>query len=545
MQRLVHEMLLDSSRRSAAQPAVICDGRVWTYAELTSRMLRLASVLRDAGVSKGARVLVALNEKQDFLASIFATMAAGGIAVPCPEHSVPDSLRYYLDDSTPRVIMTSRSHTARYPMLNGLRKAEIMFVEDVPFDPHSMGKERSELRVGDFRERVGGTDIEEHDGAMILYTSGTTGKRKGVLLTHMNLVQATQNINAFMGIDARTCEFIGVPLTHSFGFGRSRCVLAVGGTIVVSNGMLNPAAAVNFIRNHQCNALSMVPAGFAMFFGRFEHLLGEISPQIRWIEIGSSPMHLHHKLKLLKFFPQARICMHYGLTEASRSTLIEFHGELSHIDTVGRPSPNCEIVVLDPHDRQVRSNEIGEIAVRGKHVMTTYWNDHESTQSYRSHEGWFKTGDYGFLDHEGYLHLLGRRDDIINTGGVKVSPLELEGTIASIYPGIEVCVVGAPDPGQVLGQVPALCYVSQNGWHLTGRELEEALVQRIERNKMPRIIHRFNKFPKTENGKIIRGEVQKLLRQAMKQDPMRSHTENVLQKETGRPHVASVTGKVR
>lgn len=513
---LVHQLLARSAEPYPEKQAMIFEGGTWTYREFMQRIQTFAIAMQRSGVQKGDRVIILLSDKQEMLAATYAAMAAGGIAAPCGEHLSWASFHYMIHDCNPRCIVTDARQKTVLPYLKARGEYKLILAEECPMDLFS-DLEVSASKTGVSFPSIPG--LSEKDGAMILYTSGTSGKKKGVLLSHENLVQATNNINSFMGIDAETREYIGVPLTHSFGFGRTRCVLFVGGTIVVSASLVNPVAIVKSMLNNHCNALSMVPAGLALFFSRFEHLLQRTGPQIKHMEIGSSPMVLDHKLKLLKLFPNARICMHYGLTEASRSTFIEFRGESSHLDTVGKPSPDCAIAILNERGDRCEDRIIGEIAIKGKHVMGGYWNDDALTRQHFTGDGWFKTGDYGYLDLQRYLHLLGRRDDIINMGGVKVSPLELEQSITGFYPEFEICVVGIPDPMEVLGQIPVLCYVASNGKRLSLTDHEDRLMHRLDRNKIPRFICRFDDFKKTENGKIVRWEVQRTVLKKMKERP--------------------------
>jgi long-chain acyl-CoA synthetase len=491
--RLVHHYLLEATERFPDKPAVICDDRTLSYAHFLRNVQGLAAVLAARGCRRGDRVLILLRNKLDFLIACYAVMAARGVAVPLMEGMALTSIEQIAHHCAPGFMISSAPDlqpyagleaTLRCPMIDGGAGAY----------PASDGAAEP--------------DIDGRDGAMILYTSGTTGKRKGVLLSHRNLMQATLNINEFMGIDADIREFVGIPLTHSFGFGRSRCVLCAGGTLVVCNGIMNPAIVLKRTQEHACDALSTVPAGFAaMFLSHLEPLIRQIGPQIRFVEIGSAPMRRDHKLKVLELFPNARVCMHYGLTEASRSAFLEFHSERDRLDTVGRPSPHVSISIRDEDGRPLGRMEAGEIAIQGDHVMVQYWQDEALNQQQYTQDGWFKTGDYGFLDHDGYLHLLGRKDEMINMGGIKIAPLEVEEHLRELFPDYEMCVVGVPDPAGITGEIPVVCYVPGDDPPLALGDLTRLLSLRLDRYKMPRELYSFEMLPKTHNGKILRREL--------------------------------------
>lgn len=492
--RLVQHYLIEAAQRFSEKTAIICDEKKLTYTEFIEKTEAVLAVLSETGLRKGDRALILLSDKADFLVAFYAVIARGAIAVPLGEGIAFPTIEQIAQDCSPFILVTSSRDLGNYPLLCDRLSCRVMFFDKEKMDTSSHSEKLN--------------NVEHDDGAAILFTSGTTGRRKGVLLSHRNLIQATLNINEFMRIDSNIREFVAVPLTHSFGLGRSRCVLFAGGTLVVNNGMLNPVALVRSVLKHQCDAISSVPSGFAMFFGRLESLLQRIGPQVRFIELGSSPMPLDHKMKLLEIFPNARICMHYGLTEASRSTFIEFRTEQRKLHTAGFPSPNVAISIVDEEGRKVRQMQTGEILVRGDHVAVGYWQDDKLNTERYTKDGWLKTGDYGYLDEEGYLHLLGRKDEMINMGGVKISPLEVEEKIHETYPDWQVCVVGIPDPAGIVGEIPVLCYISRDGKKITSSELSQVLSNRLEREKTPRIVYRVNSFPVSGN-KIVRKELRR------------------------------------
>jgi long-chain acyl-CoA synthetase len=251
-----------------------------------------------------------------------------------------------------------------------------------------------------------------------------------------------------------------------------------------------------------------------MFDAKHEALLRRAGPNLRTIELGSAFLSASDKRRLLELFPNARICMHYGLTEASRSTFLEFRSEAAKLDTVGRPSPNVTIQICDPDGRALPPGEHGEIFVSGGHVTAGYWNDVERTRAHLTADRAFRTGDHGYFDADGYVCLLGRKDELINCGGVKISPLELEAKIAEARPTLEFCVVGIPDPAGIAGEVPVVAVAGAPQPTLTLAALTAELAQKVEKNKLPREVIFIDRIPRTENGKPIRRELRALLSNA-------------------------------
>lgn len=511
--RLVHHCLVEAGWRFREKTAIVCDGIKLSYEEFVERVSALSTVLGDVGLSKGDRALVLLSDKADYLVASYAVIARGAIAVPVIDGSAPVTIEQIALDCTPSVLITSSRDLGDGPFLTHKTSYAVCFVEESLAGTVKRGNSKvivfgKEAKHGsiDFQDPI---DLGEDDGALIFYTSGATGKKEGVLLSHRNLIRAAQNSSEFMGIGSDTCEFVASPLTHPHGFGRSLCIFSIGGTVVVNNGSLNPMSLVQSILRDKCDAISSLTSGLTVFFGRLESLLQRIGPQIRYIELGGAPMPLDHEIKLLGIFSKAHICMHYGLTEASCSTFIDLRREQRRLHTVGRPSPNVALSIADDQGQRLGEMQMGEILVRGDHVAIGYWRNDEVHAQRFTRDNWFKTGDYGFIDEEGYLHLLGRKDEMINMGGHRISPLEVEERIREVYPDCEVCVVGVPDPEGILGEIPVLCYVAKDGKTITPSGLSQVLSARLERNKIPRVVYRVESLPRTENARMLRSELRK------------------------------------
>ncbi|HMI83093.1 MAG TPA: AMP-binding protein [Polyangiaceae bacterium] len=487
---LAHEMLLAAASMHPDKPAVVSSGRELSYEGLSTRMRAIAGALTSgaARTLPGEPVLVLSSAKADFIAAFYACLATGAVAVPVPDGAARATVIDLADASGARTIVTDRAILQGFsPPLDGARFRII---------------ETEDLRGPAAPVAPRGPALTASSPAMILFTSGTTAKKKAVLLSHGNIVEATRNINAFVQISDATREYVAVPLYHSFGLGRVRAVLTAGGTLVLADGPLNPAAMIQTIERQRCNALSTVPAGLAMFSGKLESVLRRIGPQIEVMELGSAFMSPQQKAALLDIFPRARVCMHYGLTEASRSTFLEFRSESHKLDTVGRAAPNVTVEIRDQGLLPCPRGEQGEIVVRGGHVTHGYFHDEERTRAAFTEDGAFRTGDFGFMDEEGYVHLLGRKDELINKGGIKISPLELEDKIREVYPDLDFCVVGVPDPEGLAGEVPVMAYVAAS--ELALGEVLSALAQKVERSKLPSAIARIESIPRTANGKPMR-----------------------------------------
>ena len=339
------------------------------------------------------------------------------------------------------------------------------------------------------------------DPADLIYTSGTSGRKKGVLLSHANLAHAALNINAFVGTIGDDLECVPLPLSHSFGLGRLRCMARAGHTLMLHAGLRNPALVLKQLLDARATGLALVPAGFDLILRMTKDHLGDAREHLRYIEIGSAAMPPETKQKLLDLLPRTRICHHYGLTEASRAAFLEYHADREHLASIGRPSPHVEMAVRDGEGRELPDGQEGEIVIRGGMVMRQYWKQPELTRDVLC-DGWLRSGDRGYRDAGGFYYLTGRQSDMVNVGGRKVSPEEVEQALNGHPAVVESACVGTADPQGIVGECLKACLVLRD--EVRDEQLIDWLRQRVEEYKIPRIWQRVEKIAKTSSGKIQR-----------------------------------------
>jgi long-chain acyl-CoA synthetase len=472
------------ARRAPSAPAVVAGDRVVTFDALWSATRAAAAMLREGGARRGDRiVLSATSSDPAFVFGYLASHLAGCIAVPVDPQLPSERLRSIVDQVQPREIFLTSSERFDAQRVRSLQELD---------SGQTVEAERFEWPLPDAV-------------ADILFTTGTTGDPKGVVLTHGGVLRAAGNINAFLGNTNDDREVLPLPLCHSFGLGRLRCNLLAGGTVILTPGFAFPGLITRGLDAWQATGLASVPAGFAVLLRMGDEVLGRYAEQLRYIEIGSAPMPLEHKQKLMALLPNTRICMHYGLTEASRSAFIEFHESAERLDSIGRPAPNVSVRIVDEADRPTPPGERGEIVVRGDHLMKEYYDDHRATaRGLRS--GWFHTGDQGHRDADGYLYLEAREAEFINVGGRKVSPLEVERWLSD-HPGIAACAcVGVPDPRGITGEVVKAFLVADSSAEDRPDEatLRSYLEGRLEAYKVPVAFAWIDSLPMASSGKVQR-----------------------------------------
>lgn len=464
------------------QIAVITGSTETSYADLWTQITRAAAWYRGCGIQAGERVLISADSRDPYcLAAYFGAHLVGAIAVP-------------IAFRTPAEEIEQRSQ------LVGSKFA--VFGEWLA--------ELRQLLAGSASASHSGQDFEApelSDIAEIMFTTGSSGLPKGVTLSHGNIAASAELIRRFVGNTEEDREVVTVPLTHSFGLGRVRSMILAGGTVVLVPGLAFPQLVISALKDHSATGLACVPAGVSLLMSKYEEALAGLAGQLRYLEMGSMHFPLSNKIRLLDILPDTRLCMHYGLTEASRSTFLEFHSDRDHLESVGKPSPGVEVSIMDETKLPVHIGDVGLIHVRAATVMQGYWNDSGRTEQVLDRDsGWLNTNDLGFKDADGYFHLLGRADEVINTGGVKVLPDNVE-AIASEFGGFGDCgCVGVPDPDGILGEIPMLFVTSDNS-ALDLTELSRFIRDRLGHEVPTIAIKLISNLPRSASGKLLRREL--------------------------------------
>lgn len=489
---LLHDSIKYWSSNSPDKIALITDGKFFSYKGIWSIIQNFAFWI-STNTKKYARVGILLENTPETVFAVYGVTMAGRICVPIDADIHERNMRYIINDCSIETIITSSMNLNKISNNGGNNIKNIILVNGdeayLSFNKIISENNTKKEFIPDFKDDI---------PAFILYTTGTTGPQKGVVLSHYNLLEATKNINEFMQIDSDIVESLPMRLSHSFGFARLRSVFSVGGSVILENGFLRPERIIFNMNKYNANAISSVPAGFAIILDYYGKYFNDIGPNIRYIEIGSAFMRKDHKYLLMKYCPNARTCMHYGLTEASRATFIEFHSEKEKLHTVGKPSPNVKIKIISENKKDLGINKQGEICVKGKMVAREYLNKLEQTQN-TFVDGWLLTGDIGAIDKEGYLHLLGRKKEMINVGGLKVAPGEVEEILLK-YPNIlEAAVVGKKSNDLNQEFVSAYIVAKDN---VDTEELKKYCIANLELYKVPKEFNFIDKLPKTGSGKI-------------------------------------------
>lgn len=473
----IEEQILQQVMLTPDKIALISGEMEVTYAQLWDYSLRAAAKLKnELGVHKGDRVILSAAGNIDFVYVYLGVHIAEGICVPIDPDT--NQTRFdYIEKSTRPLCVVGTLHNVNRDTLQ---------FEDII----------SSTTKADYVSPVL-TDIAD-----ILFTTGTTGAPKGVALSYQNLAAAARNINTFIQNTKDDVELLALPVSHSFGLGRLRCSLSIGATVVMLGTFANVKRFFAEMKRCRVTIFGMVPASWGFLKKMSGKYIGKFADQLRFIEIGSSFMPIEDKQLLMTLLPHTRICMHYGSTEASRSAFMEFHDYENNLHSAGKASPYTEIKIFSPDGELLPLGQEGEVCVKGEHVTCSYWNETPERFASDFYDGFFRTGDCATMDTDGNIYLKSRIKEMINVGGKKVAPMEVEDILNAISGIRESACIGIPDPDKVLGEVVKAYIVADET--LTDEMIMAQLRPQLEVYKLPVAIERIDAIPKTASGKIQR-----------------------------------------
>lgn len=478
----IEQAIYNHALSQSEKTAVVCGAQRITYGELWQGIISARDFFCQLpDYIEGKCIIMAANKQVEFLYAYFGAHLAGLIVAPVDVEINPTRLAYIQNKICSIAIV-------------GLERR----VEEGTIPLSTFTKDPFAARVTAIAPILHETGVAD-----VLFTTGTTGEPKCVPLTYRNEYAAACNINAYIGNTSVDKELLALPISHSFGLGRVRCCLMNGQTIYMLNSFTNVKRFYRVIEAEGITGFGMVPASWKYLEKMSGDRIGEYANQLRYVEMGSAYLSVDDKAHLAHLLPHTKIAMHYGLTEASRSTFLEFH-DAEHLNSVGKALPNTEIKIFDAFGNEMGSCEEGEICIKGAHVTDGYWNVDNSETFFGDY---FRTGDFGFKDTEGYVTLKSRIKELINVGGKKVSPAEVEEQLLKIE-GVKDCAcVPMPDPDGVLGEVVKAFVVLDSDSQLTEDNIRMSLIGKIEGYKQPVSYMYLDSIPRTGNGKIKRLEL--------------------------------------
>lgn len=467
--------------KQAQKTAIVMNGKEVSYEELGRNIRKAATILKNMGMHTGDRIVLSAHKDIEYIYLYFASHILGVTNVIVDAESNDERLQYIENKVNPTCCFGYKSNQFTSKTF-----------DELPIEhAEELTSEQAELREGDIAE--------------ILFTTGTTGAPKGVCLSYYNIFSSASNINEYIGNQVDDIELLGLPICHSFGMGRIRCNLIKGSTLIILSNFANVRAFLKAIEQYHVTGFGVVPAAWAYIRKMSGTRIAKYADQIRYIEIGSAAMPIDTKKEMRGMFPNTHICMHYGLTEASRNCFQDFH-DFSHLDSIGKPvCDKVDVKIFSEVGIEVPNGEKGELCIKGNMVLSHYLEDSDTKNAFFGE--YFRTGDCGYKNADGYIYLLGREKELINVGGKKVSPMEVEDAIMALGVGDCVCVPMKDDAG-IMGEL-VFCYILKDSTEMTFEEIAEKLQDKLEVYKRPVAYDWIDKIPMTSSGKKQRLQVKK------------------------------------
>jgi fatty-acyl-CoA synthase len=481
--------------------------RQFTYSELDRRALQCARIWTDlCSLAPGDRVCILSENRVEYVDVFWAAGKSGIILVPLGTRSTAHELQQILADCGARCLM----YSARYEKLANELQQLVAFERSINLD----GEDRvpKALNYAEAMQRVRpdpfSARLKPEDIFCLLYTSGTTGRPKGVMIPHRQIAWNAYNTVISWQLQQSDRVQVYTPMYHAGGLTVFMTPLfAIGGSIVLHDGF-DTAEILQAFREYECTLLFGVPTIFKMLLDSPGFATLDLS-HLRWCASGGAPL----PLQLLHAYQERGVIFHqgYGLTEVGVNCFaMSDEDSVRKAGSIGRPMMFTEAKLVDPEGKPVATNEVGELCLRGPHVCRGYWNNPAVTAQVLDADGWFHTGDLARSDEDGFFHIAGRSKDMIISGGVNIYPAEIEKELLDHPAVAEVSVLGMGD--EKWGEVPVAIVALKSGASASEPELIEFLRPTINKIKLPRQIIFIDILPRNAYGKVLKLELQDRLR---------------------------------
>lgn len=506
----IGKLLEEKAKEYPDKEAIIFKDRRITYKELNEKAERLAFFLMKNGIGRGNKVSIWLTNLPEWVVAWFAVPKIGAVVVPTDPWYKSGEIQYMFDDSDTKAVITTDKH-GKYKFLDILEEVksdlpkleQIILLEGesdkistVNFDK-ALEEGKGWKNDSDYLERKENTHYD--DITFILYTSGTTGKPKGVQLTHYQIVKNAHDQGEILHTSEDDKLVIPVPFSHCFGNVMSITLMVVFGGTMIPLVEFEPHKALSLVEDEEATMIHGVPT---MFIRELEVAKEEEynTDSLRTGIMAGSSCPVETMRSVIDDLG-CNVSITYGLTEASPGvTMTRFDDSVEdRVETVGRVMPDQEIKIVDDSGKEVEPGETGELLVKGYNVMKGYYNKPEATDD-TIEDGWLHSGDLAEMDERGYVKIVGRKKDMVIVGGLNVYPREIEEYLLE-HPEIkEVGVVGVPD--DELGEVVAAAVVPTKNADMTAQDVIDFLYGRVASAKVPRYAVVGMELPVSGRGKV-------------------------------------------
>ncbi|HUV30023.1 MAG TPA: class I adenylate-forming enzyme family protein [Acidobacteriota bacterium] len=504
--------VIDLLTRTAAtfpdKAALIHQEQRISFGELWSAVSRLASRLQQLNLAPGSRVAILFENSIDYAVSFFAVFESGLVAVPLDTSLGPENHNFILADCQASVLLVQGRYRRHLGRILGDNLSLRLLVSDKPVAvPGSTVAVETfeEIGVRDVRvdppavPESAGDDTHHHELAAIFYTSGSTGSSKGVMLSHLNLVSNTLATVEYLRLTPDDSVLVILPFYYIYGNSLLLTHVAVGGTLVIDNRFMYPEVVLDTMEREEVTGFSGVPSNFMILLNNSTFASRKLE-HLRYFTQAGGAMAPEVIRKLMDAFGHKEIFIMYGQTEAApRVTWLPPEKLSEKLGSIGIPVPGVTVEVLSESGQTVIPGETGEITVVGDNVMLGYWNQPEETAEVL-HDGRLYTGDLARVDEDGYFYVVGRKREIIKTGGHRVSAKEIEERILEHEKVAEATVFGVRD--DILGEAIRAVVVLRPGCQADEKEIQSHCQKKLAAHQIPKRVQFMDALPKYQSGKV-------------------------------------------
>lgn len=512
--RTLSEVLSETTTAFPERNAIVHQGKTISYRQLDERVDRLARGLIELGVSKGEKVALWMPNMPEWVIAYFAIARIGAVIVPMNTRYKPHEVSYILQNSEATTLFMVNTFVGiDYREMLGKIRGTLPFLKHVII----CGQEGSntytfneitglgEVHLSDGKVAEHATRCNPNDNVFILYTSGTTGKPKGAMLSHHNIAENARQVTKLLHTSEQDIFLLAVPFFHCFG-----CVMGIMGAItwgasIIPMAVFNAKEALKLIEQKRVSITYGVPTMFVLKLeeyhkGKEDGSAYDVSSLRSGIMAGAPCPTKVMNAVIRELHCNTSIA--YGLTEASPViTMTRFDDSVKRrVETVGRALPGIEVEIVDDDRQPLRIGETGELACRGYNVMLGYYKMPDKTMQVIDGEGWLYSGDLATMDKEGYVKIVGRKKDMLITGGFNVYPAEIEEYLFTYPKAQNVSVVGVDD--NVMGEVAVAYVIPRPGATINPQEIVDFCAGKIANFKVPRYVAIVDRLPMTQSGKI-------------------------------------------
>lgn len=474
--RSIVKSIYEHSIKAPEKKAIIATDCAVTYKELWAAITKVSAALKEQGVKKGDRVMLEAGATVEYLICCYGIHLAGAVHVPVEKDVPEDRIQEIASEIQPTIILQGKHPLQR---LN-------LQLDDILDNPD----ENYEFPSEDMLQEI-------------LFTTGTTGKSKGVMITHYGQMNMCESQNAVLNYSEDNVWMIPTPMNHAAGLRKTHMSMVRGSSVLLMDGFRNLKLFFQNMRDYHVTSLYLPPSAVHYILMLAGKELAKFDEQLDFLYSSSSALPGGDKEKLIELLPHVRKFDAYGGSEVGAVVYIDYNAIQGDGRCVGKPNPGVDVFIVDEDYRPKDATEAdpGIIAIRSNTVTAGYWNEPELTAQ-TIHDGVIYMTDLGYLSDDGFLYLVGRRDDVINIGGLKVAPTEVE-DIAQRFEKIAECVC-IPYEDKAFGKCLKMFVVLKEEYSFDASEIAAYLETKLEAYKIPKFIERIQEIPKTYNGKIDR-----------------------------------------